>query len=130
MKIVLTYAIAWLGLVVLAILNGALREKVYAPLMSELTAHQLSTLIGIALFAVYIWILTGIYRIESSSQAVLIGSMWLAMTVSFEFIFGHFVMGDPWQKLLRDYNLLEGHVWALVLIFTAIAPYLFYRIRL
>ena len=43
MKTVLTYTVAWLGLMLLAILNGILRERAYAPLMSELTAHQLSS---------------------------------------------------------------------------------------
>ena len=72
MKIVLIYTASWLGMVILAILNGAIREKVFGKLMDELTAHQLSTLAGIILFGVYIWILTGWFRIESSRQALLI----------------------------------------------------------
>ena len=97
--------------------------------MRELSAHQLSTFIGFILFGLYIWSLTGIYQIESSSQAFVIGGMWLIMTILFEFIFGHFIMRHPWSKLLHDYNLLKGRVWLLVLIWTAVAPYVFYRIR-
>ena len=44
MKIVLIYTASWLSMVILAILNGAIREKVYGKFMGELTAHQLSTL--------------------------------------------------------------------------------------
>ena len=130
MNSVLIYIICWLGLVILAIMNGIVRNKVYGPAMKELTAHQLSTLTGVILFGVYIWCLTGIWRIESSRQAFLIGGIWLLMTILFEFIFGHFVIGHPWSKLFHDYNLLEGRVWILLLIWTAIAPYIFYRIRL
>lgn len=129
MRTIIIYAASWIGMVILAIVNGAVREKLYGPFMGELSAHQLSTLSGIILFGLYIWILTGIWRIETSNQAFVIGIMWVIMTVLFEFIFGHFIMNHPWGKLFHDYNLLEGRVWLLVLIWTAIAPYVFYRIR-
>jgi hypothetical protein len=129
MKIVLIYSVSWLGMVILAILNGTIREKAYGKLMGELTAHQLSTLAGLILFGVYIWMLTGLFRIESSRQALLIGSIWLLMTVVFEFVFGHYVMGHPWDKLLNDYNILKGRVWSLMLIWTFVAPYICYRLR-
>ena len=123
------YAISWVGMVLLAIINGAVREKIYGPHMPELSAHQLSTFIGLIIFGLYIWTLTGIYRIGSSSQAFMIGGMWLIMTILFEFIFGHYIMRHSWSKLFHDYNLLKGRVWLLVLIWTAVAPYVFYRIR-
>jgi len=128
-KIILIYMISWLGLVLLAILNGTLRQKGYGPLMSELSAHQVSTLIAIIIFAVYIYIITGFFRLESARQALLIGAVWVAMTVIFEFLFGHFVMGHSWSRLFHDYNLLQGRLWLLVLIWTFIAPWIFYRIR-
>jgi hypothetical protein len=129
MKIVLLYAAGWLGLVILAIMNGIVRVKVYAPFMDDLTAHQVSTLIGIFLFGIYIWLLTGIIKIESSQQALLVGLLWLVMTVAFEFLFGHYVAGHPWSKLFQDYNIFKGRVWLLVLIWTTLAPYIFYRVR-
>jgi hypothetical protein len=54
---------------------------------------------------------------------------WLVLTVIFEFLFGHFVMGHPWSSLFHDYNLLAGRVWVLVLIWIAAAPSIFYRIQ-
>ena len=123
------YAVSWIGMVILAVLNGVVREKIYGPFMQELSAHQLSTFIVLILFGLYIWALTGICRIESSSQAFMIGGMWFIMTITFEFIFGHFIIGHPWGKLLHDYNIIKGRVWLLVLIWTAVAPYVFYRVR-
>jgi len=123
------YMIGWLLLVVIAILNGILRQVGYSKLVGELTAHQISTLTGIILMGLYIWWLTGFWKIESSGQAVAIGLIWLGMTVVFEFVFGHYVMGHPWKKLFHDYNLLEGRVWVFVLIWTTIAPLLFYKLR-
>ena len=129
MKNLSAYALSWIGMVAIAILNGAIREKAYGPFMGELPAHQLSTFIIILLFGAYIWVLTGTYPIESPTQALIIGVMWLVMTVIFEFVFGHFVMGHLWSGLLQDYNLFKGRVWSLVLIWASVAPYLFYRIR-
>jgi hypothetical protein len=129
MKIVVKYTAGWIGLVVLAIINGTIREKGYGRLMTELSAHQLSTVIGLGLFGLYIWILTGLWRIESATQAFVIGGTWLILTIVFELFFGHYVMGHPWSKLFHDYNLLKGRIWVLVLIWTAIAPYVFYRLR-
>ena len=130
MGIMLKYTLAWIGLVIIAILNGALRERGYRTYMSELTAHQLSTFVGILLFSVYIWILTGIWRIQSPGQALVIGGVWVALTIAFEFIFGHYVMRHTWSDLLHNYNLLKGRLWVLVLVWTAIAPYVFYRLNL
>ena len=129
MRTTFIYAAAWLGMVVLGILNGIFREAVIGRYAGELAAHQLSTATGIALFAVYIWFLTGLARLESARQAVVIGVMWVAMTIAFEFVFGHYVIGHPWSRLFHDYNLTAGRVWSLVLVWTGAAPALFYRIR-
>ena len=129
MEIVLKYTICWIGLVIIAIVNGALREKVYGKFMDELTAHQLSTVIGIVLFSVYIMILSLTWKIESSGQALAIGGIWLALTVAFELFFGHYVIGHSWRRLFQDYNLLKGRLWILVLMWTAIAPYTFYKLQ-
>lgn len=41
-------------------------------------------------------------------KALAIGCIWLMLTPSFEFLFGHYVMGHPWSRLLYDYNLFAG----------------------
>ncbi|HYW77168.1 MAG TPA: hypothetical protein VFA48_11180 [Gammaproteobacteria bacterium] len=129
MKQIAIYAACWPGMVLLAILNGTLREKLYGPHVPELLAHQVSTVVLIALLGIYLWILTVFFRIETVRQALLIGGLWLALTVIFEFLFGHWVMGHSWETLFGDYNLARGRIWLLVLIWTAISPYLFYRMR-
>ncbi len=128
MKTILVYAAGWLGMVILAIVNGTLREKLYGGYMSELAAHQLSTLIAIALFGLYIFAMSRMWKLSSAAEALAIGVMWLVMTVSFEFLFGHYAMGHSWEKLLHDYGLFAGRLWALLLLWTTVAPYLFYRL--
>jgi hypothetical protein len=43
---VLRYVIAWFPMLIIAVVNGALRQVTFAKTMPELRAHQLSTLIG------------------------------------------------------------------------------------
>lgn len=129
MKTILIYIFAWLGMVVIAVANGIVREKLYSQAMSELSAHQLSTLIAIILLGIYIFVLTIVFQIQSAKQAFTIGGIWMIMTVIFEFVFGHFVAGHAWTTLFMDYDILRGRVWVLVLIWTFVAPYLFYRLR-
>lgn len=123
---ILRYILAWLPMVLIAIANGVLREGTYGKQVSELRAHQISTLTGILLFGVYIGILTQVWHLESAQQALIIGFIWLLMTVAFEFLFGHYVAKHSWQRLWQDYDLRQGRVWLLVLIWIAIAPFVFY----
>jgi hypothetical protein len=123
------YVLAWLPMVLIAILNGALREAWYGKSLGELCAHQLSTLTGAVLFALYIWALSRLWPLESGRWALAVGVMWLAMTVCFEFLFGHYVVGHSWRRLCQDYNLCAGRVWALLLLWVTIAPYIFYRLQ-
>jgi len=124
----LKYALAWLLMPIIGIINGIIRQYGYKQALGELRAHQVSTVTGIILFGLYIWVLTRWWKIQSSAQAIAIGVMWLALTVAFEFLFGHYVMKHPWSRLLHDYNILEGRIWALVLLFVVIAPYIFYKL--
>lgn len=123
------YFLLWFPLVIIAVINGVVRNGIYRKYMGELLAHQVSTIVGITLFGIFIWLATNKWQIESASQAFLIGVMWLVMTVIFEFTFGHYVFGNPWSKLLNDYNILKGRIWVLVLIWITIAPYIFYKLR-
>ena len=128
MATMIKYALAWLAMPIIGIINGTIRQYGYKQALGELRAHQVSTVTGIILFAIYIWALTRWWKIESSAQAIAIGVMWLVLTVAFEFLFGHYVMKHPWSRLLHDYNILEGRLWLLVLLFVVIAPYIFYKL--
>jgi hypothetical protein len=117
-----TYALAWLGGPVIGIANGVARETLYADSVGDRTAHQLSTATAIALFFGYLWFLERRWPIPSRRLALRIGALWLALTVGFEFAFGHWGDGKSWDELLADYNLLKGRLWPLVLAWLAIGP--------
>lgn len=123
------YLLAWIPLVFIAIANGLLREHFIALYLKELPAHQVSTATGLILFSIYMWITLKTWTPNSALQALGVGLMWLGLTVAFEFLFGHYVVGHTWSRLLQDYNILAGRLWVLVLIWVTLAPSIFYKLQ-
>jgi hypothetical protein len=124
---IIRYTLFWLLLAVVAIANGILRQSTYGKLVSDLTAHQVSTVTAIIFIGALVFWLNRRWPIESASQAWLIGAIWLVLTVAFEFGFGHFVVGHTWSSLFADYNLFNGRVWSLFLLWILAMPYLAFR---
>ncbi len=124
----LRHLLAWLVLLVVAMLNGTLRDFTYGRHMSELSAHQLSTLIGMLLFALVIQRYVRRWPTASAREAGYIGLFWVSLTIAFEFLFFQYVGGHPWQVLLANYDISKGRLWPLLLLWVAVAPYLFFRL--
>ena len=122
------YLSAWFVMLLVSIANGALRDFTYGQYISELSAHQLSTVTSILALGIIIWYFVKRYPPKSTQQAILTGALWMTLTIAFEFIFFHYVGGHSWSALLANYNVLNGRVWVAVLIWVAIAPYIFFRI--
>lgn len=126
----LKYGIAWLGMIIFAIINGTIREILYKPYVGELLAHQIATVVLLLIFTAYFWLLVSYWPIESGTTAWEIGLLWVLLTLAFEFGAGRFIFGNPWSKLLHDYNLLAGRIWVLIPLWVLIAPYVLSRIKL
>lgn len=118
----------WLPMILLAFANGTLRELVIMKHFSELRAHQLSTLTLIILCSVYVWYVFPQLKIQHSGQAIVIGLVWMLLTVTFEFSLGR-LTNKSWEHLFRDYHLLAGRIWLLFLTCLFMLPYLVYLIR-
>jgi hypothetical protein len=121
------YFFAWFGMMVLAIINGGLRDFTYKPYVGDLAAHQISTVVLIVLFAVYFHFLTSVWPIRSATQAWIIGGVWFLMTEAFEFGIGRFIAGKSWDKLFYAYNVFAGQVWIFLPLWVLIGPYVFFR---
>lgn len=127
---ILRAAAVWLLLLVIAVAAATLRVGVLEPRVGELRAHQLGTLLVVALFAVAIrltvpWVEPGLDR----GRLIALGAGWAAATVIFEFSFGRWVAGHSWSRLLADYDLLAGRLWVLVLLTLLVGPALVGALR-
>ena len=123
------YFITWLPGIPIAILNASIRTYFYSKYFNELQAHQLSVFSFIILFGIYVWLVLPQLRFRSKKESFKVGAFWVVLTILFEFVFGHFVVGHSWDVLFHDYNVFSGRLWLLVLIWIFLAPYAIYRIR-
>ena len=114
----------WVLLLVVAILNGAIREGILRPVWGLRTAHVVSTFSLSILILIAAWMTGPFVRYESLAAALGVGVLWLALTLAFEFLGGHFLFGKTWEVLVADYDVMQGRIWPLVLVVTLIAPVL------
>lgn len=119
----------WLVLLVVAVTAGALRESVLTPSMGGQASHVVGTLVVAVVMAAIITIYVRRGPRLSIAQRWQLGLCWLLLTVGFEFLFGHFVMDHPWERLLADYNLFAGRIWLLILAVLVFTPVLAGRSR-
>jgi len=126
----LSLLITWLLFIPIAILNGSIRNFLYAPYTGELLAHQISTLILITLFILISYLRHAkLFTTSTFSKLLSIGSFWVFLTILFEFGFGHFIMDNPWSRLIADYNILTGRIWGLFLISEFLSPLIIRALR-
>jgi hypothetical protein len=92
------WLLAWLGLPVLGIANGALRDTTYKQATGELAAHQLSTATLLGLMTAYSRALQRRWPLRTSREAFTIGGSWALLTILF----------GVWLWPLRDAGLLGG----------------------
>ncbi len=123
------YVIAWFVMLVVAFVNGGVRDFTYGRQLPALIANQISCVTGIFLLGTVIYLYARRWPFTSARQALAVGLFWMALTVAFEFLFFHYVAGHPWTELLAAYDIASGKLWPLVLLWIAVAPYLFYRLR-
>ena len=124
---ILRYSLLWFALAIIAIVNGTLREFTYGKYLSELSAHQLSTFTAVILSGAFVYFIHRAWPIESTTQAWSIGGIWLISTIIFEFGFGHYVAGHSWQHLLNDYNVFQGRLWSLFLVWVLVMPVVIHK---
>lgn len=124
---ILRSLLVWCAIIPIAIANGAVRDVLIAPRVGEASAHVISTSLLCVAILGWTWLTIAWIRPADGRASVRIGCFWLALTVAFEFLAGHFVFGTPWARLVADYNLTEGRIWVLVPATTAIAPWLALR---
>jgi len=125
---ILAPTLAWVPMILIAIVNGAVRDLGYAKHTTELRAHQISTLSAAILFAIYVWVIARRWPLQSPAQAIMVGGVWFMLTIAFELLFGHFVARSSWAKLAADYKLHRGRLWPLLLLWLFALPYICYRL--
>jgi hypothetical protein len=130
MVVAFTKAIAiWLIIVVAAVLNGLLREQVLTPLFGTQISLPLSGITLSLIIIVITYYLIPTIGKHRSQVFMFIGLLWVALTLSFEYLFGHFVLGKSWTEINAVFSLEGGNLFVLAVICTASAPWFVAKVR-
>jgi hypothetical protein len=119
----------WCLLLLLAVLNGGVRDTWLSPALGDTPGRAISTVLLSLLILMATRLTVRWIGPRSAGSAMAIGALWVVLTLAFEFGVGHYGFGKSWAELLADYDLLRGRIWILVLLVTFLAPLLTARLR-
>ena len=114
----------WAAILVLAILNGALREGFLIPTFGTFAALIVSGLTLSLLILAVAFIAVPSFGALSAAGYWRVGLSWLLMTLVFEFSFGLLVQHKELSELLQAYTFKGGNIWVVVLASTLVSPWL------
>lgn len=122
--------LVWLVILVLASINGAVREALLIPPLGPVAGRALSTILLSGIVLLLAWLTIGWMGPTRAGEALQIGVFWLALTLAFELLAGHYLFRQPWPTLLEDYDLKRGRIWILALLVVLVAPLVAAHLRL
>jgi hypothetical protein len=114
----------WLIMLLAAFINGAIREILIVPR----AGGQIGHVIGVVGLSSVVFVISYVFvktlGTLPSSTLLLVGLFWLVLSLLFEFGFFHYVMHEPWSKLLADYNVFRGRLLIVVWLSTLLSPWI------
>jgi hypothetical protein len=116
--------LAWLVILGLAVANGAFRDMVLIPELGKVKGLLWSGILLGLLVSLVAYTFVRLKQGITVLQSLLIGVLWLCLTLAFEFAFGRLVQGKSWDELLGAYTFKDGNLWSFVVLMTFLSPYL------
>lgn len=114
----------WFAFIPVPIINGILRESWYKAKIGELGANIIGVTVLSSVWVLYTYLFFKNQINEFSfGKLLLIGLIWLAMTLLFEFGMGFFA-GRSLEYMLADYNILNGRLWPVFLLVVFFSPFI------
>ena len=114
----------WVVMAVVAVVNGIFRETMLITRFGDYTGHVISTVLLIAAILVLSYLYFTRSAIDySRAELLIVGVIWVVLTVGFEFLVGY-LEGIPVSETLAQYDVLAGHVWIFVPLTLLVAPLL------
>lgn len=119
----------WPVIVIAVIINGVIRENLIVPIIGTELALPFSGILLAALVFLVTLMLVSFIGSSEQKTYILVGLIWVVFTLSFEFLFGYFIVGKPWQEIMQVFNIQKGDLFIVVLFITAASPLLAAKVR-
>ncbi len=117
-------ACVWLLIIVAEIIHGMVRMRFLEPLIGDWHARQVAVFSGSAIVLGIAMLTVGWLKPPTAAAALGVGLGWVVVTIAFELLFGRYVAGMSWQRLLADYNLVRGGLLPIGLVVMGLSPWL------
>lgn len=126
---VLRAVAAWLLILRLAMLNGVVREVLLVPALGGPIALVTSGLLLSCCILIVAVALARWLGLLTTKRCLSVGTIWLTLTLLFEFGFERLVQRRSWADLLAAYRFEDGNIWPVVLVVTFVSPLLAAYVR-
>ncbi len=128
-KIFFRALVVWLIIICAEILHAVLRSLFLEPFVGDFRARQIAVFTGALIILSIAFFFIKWLRAANYFQLFIIGFFWLILTISFEIAFGKFVLNLSWERIVEDYNILNGGLLPLGLLFLLFSPLIAAKIR-
>jgi hypothetical protein len=128
-SVVFRALIVWLILIAAEILHGIARGVFLVPFVGDFQSRQIGVLTGSLIIFIIALVFVRWIGASRSTQLLGIGLLWGVLTLAFEILFGRFVVGASWERLLSDYNVLEGGLMPFGMTFLVLSPWVAGKVR-
>jgi hypothetical protein len=118
----------WLLIIVVESIHGTLRQLLLAPVTGDLPARRVAVFTGLLLIFLVTLATIRWIGMRATKDLLMLGGLWVVLTLVFELVLGRAVFGYPWSRLLEDYDLTRGGLMSLGLLGMLGTPLLAARI--
>jgi hypothetical protein len=121
-------AAVWVVLMGAEVVHGVLRRVYLVPRVGDLRARQIGVFIGSARILMIASLTARWLQARTTASQVLVGSLWLVLTLAFEAGLGRLVLRYSWERVVSDSDLRRGGLLPVGLLVLVLAPWLSSRL--
>ncbi|MBK6795935.1 MAG: hypothetical protein IPG76_03815 [Acidobacteria bacterium] len=119
----------WLLIVFFESLHGTARRLLIEPYLGDHRSRQIAVFTGSLIIFTITFLFIRWIRAEGFVSLPALGFSGLSYDSHFEIALGRLVFDFSWGRIAADYNLFEGGLMGIGLIFMACCPYLAARVK-
>src|SRR5713101_6099888 len=119
----------WLLVMAVEFVHGTLRWIFLRPHLGDFRSGQIGIFTGSVLFLLVVYFCEPWMKLRSAGDCLRVGALWVVLTLTFEWSFGHYVMGRSWESIGAEYNLLRGGLMTIGLLIFGMSAWIVWRLR-
>jgi hypothetical protein len=121
-KVIERGVVVWALIMGIETVHGVLRTQFLLPLVGDLRARQISVFTGSLIILGIAFVFVRWLKGSTAADYLLVGAVWVIMTVILEIVIGRYVMQVTWDRIASDYDILHGGLMSMGLVVMLLAP--------